>query len=193
MEQPRSGERGALPGRRSGGRGPDQFVFRQDGLSASGPAHGPTRDEREVAGRVRERSGGDVALRHDAPDRQSARRRALHDRGWPNSPSSSDSRHGCPPRRRDGAEERMTPAEKFDRVVTAFARDRRLAPIAKAFRAEQQRPGSKKFGSSALKLKGKMFAMLVKGRLVVKLAPDRVSDLVKRGDAEYFDPGHGRL
>ena len=87
----------------------------------------------------------------------------------------------------------MTPAQKFDEVLAAFAREPRLAPIAKAYQADQSRPGKKKFGSSALKWKGKMFAMLVRDHLVVKLAKDRVDDLVARGDGEYFDPGHGRL
>lgn len=49
------------------------------------------------------------------------------------------------------------------------------------------------FGSPGLKIGGKVFAMLVKGKLVVKLPKDRVEALVISGEGEYFDPGHGRL
>ena len=48
------------------------------------------------------------------------------------------------------------------------------------------------FGSSGLKFGGKVFAMEVKGQLVVKLSAARVDELVAAG-ARRFDPGHGRL
>ena len=51
----------------------------------------------------------------------------------------------------------------------------------------------RRFGSTALKIDDKIFAMLVKGRLVVKLPRRRVDELVASGDGERFDPGHGRL
>jgi hypothetical protein len=84
-------------------------------------------------------------------------------------------------------------ADRFEQVVAAFAKDRKLAPIAAALLADRAKPRRGSFGLGALKVDGKMFAMLVKGRLVVKLSRDRVDELVCRGDAEYFDPGHGRL
>jgi TfoX/Sxy family transcriptional regulator of competence genes len=49
------------------------------------------------------------------------------------------------------------------------------------------------FGSSGLKVGTKVFAMLVKGELVVKLPKHRVAQLVASGDGAPFDPGHGRL
>jgi hypothetical protein len=49
------------------------------------------------------------------------------------------------------------------------------------------------FGSTSLKTNGKIFAMLVKGRLVVKLDRKRVDALVASGAGTNFDPGHGRL
>ena len=49
------------------------------------------------------------------------------------------------------------------------------------------------FGSTSLKTNGKIFAMLVKDRLVVKLDRRRVDALVEAGEGERFDPGHGRL
>ena len=51
----------------------------------------------------------------------------------------------------------------------------------------------KAFGSTSLKTNGKIFAMLVKGRLVVKLDRRRVDALVAAGEGERFDPGHGRV
>lgn len=47
------------------------------------------------------------------------------------------------------------------------------------------------FGALGPKVSGKVFAMEVKGRLVVKLPARRVDELVAAG-AERFDPGHGR-
>jgi TfoX/Sxy family transcriptional regulator of competence genes len=49
------------------------------------------------------------------------------------------------------------------------------------------------FGSTSVKTNGKIFAMLVKDRLVVKLDRRRVDALVAAGEGERFDPGHGRL
>lgn len=48
------------------------------------------------------------------------------------------------------------------------------------------------FGSAVLKAKGKVFSMLVKGNLVVKLPQQRVAAIVASGDGQLFDPGHGR-
>jgi TfoX/Sxy family transcriptional regulator of competence genes len=49
------------------------------------------------------------------------------------------------------------------------------------------------FGSSGLKVGGKIFAMLVKGKLVVKLPKHRVEELIADGSGSAFDPGHGRV
>ncbi len=49
------------------------------------------------------------------------------------------------------------------------------------------------FGSTSLKTGGKIFAMLVNGRLVVKLDRRQVDELVASGEGERFDPGHGRV
>jgi hypothetical protein len=55
-------------------------------------------------------------------------------------------------------------------------------------------PGKKGFGSSALQVHGKIFAMLVTGKLVVKLPARRVDALIVAGRGERFDPRHdGRL
>jgi hypothetical protein len=49
------------------------------------------------------------------------------------------------------------------------------------------------FGSTSLKTDGKIFAMLVKGGLVVKLSAARIEELVADGTGDRFDPGHGRI
>ncbi len=51
---------------------------------------------------------------------------------------------------------------------------------------------SRMFGSTGVKVGGKVFAILVKGTLVVKLPRERVDGLVGSGAGERFDPGHGR-
>ena len=53
--------------------------------------------------------------------------------------------------------------------------------------------GKKGFGSSSLTIGGKMFVMLVRDRLVVKLPRQRVDGLIASGAGERFDPGHDRL
>lgn len=66
----------------------------------------------------------------------------------------------------------------FDEVLAAFAT------------AEGVSRG-RMFGAEGLKFGGKVFAMEVRERLVVKLPAPRVDELVAAG-AERFDPGHGR-
>lgn len=49
------------------------------------------------------------------------------------------------------------------------------------------------FGANTLKVKGKIFAMPMRGALVVKLPRQRAATLVDSGAAAFFDPGQGRL
>jgi hypothetical protein len=72
--------------------------------------------------------------------------------------------------------------------------DPRMAPVIAAFAADRQVTyGGKGFGCTALKVKGKIFAMVSsKGQFVVKLPQARAAELVHRGQAEYFDAGRGR-
>jgi hypothetical protein len=52
----------------------------------------------------------------------------------------------------------------------------------------------RRFGASGLKVDKTIFAMLVRGRLVVKLPRARVEALMAAGAGERFDPrGDGRL
>lgn len=74
----------------------------------------------------------------------------------------------------------MDPAERFEGVVAAMSRRRDVST-------------GRMFGSVGLKAGGKTFAMLVKGRLVLKLPRERVEELTGERQGEPFDPGHGRL
>ncbi|HEY2128430.1 MAG TPA: hypothetical protein VGH77_14710 [Streptosporangiaceae bacterium] len=51
--------------------------------------------------------------------------------------------------------------------------------------------GGSGFGRSALRYENKIFAMLVRGRLVLKLPADRVDTLVNGGDGVHFDANKG--
>jgi hypothetical protein len=84
--------------------------------------------------------------------------------------------------------ETLPPSDRFDALVEAFAD----APNVTA--PADDPTTTRGFGSSALKVMGKIFAMLAQDRLVVKLPKARVDALVAAGDSERFDPRHdGRV
>jgi hypothetical protein len=75
----------------------------------------------------------------------------------------------------------VTADPRFARVVAAFATDPEVSF------------GGKGFGSTGLKRRGKIFAMLASGgELVVKLPAPRVDELVAAGEGKYFAPRPGR-
>jgi hypothetical protein len=71
--------------------------------------------------------------------------------------------------------------------------DPRLGEIARGYRGDPRVTLGKLFASVGLRVDNKIFAMVSRGRLVVKLPKGRVDELVARGVAERFDPGHGRI
>jgi hypothetical protein len=52
--------------------------------------------------------------------------------------------------------------------------------------------GGRRFGSEALRVGGSIVAMLVQGRVVLKLPRERVDALVGSGDGAPFENGAGR-
>ena len=71
----------------------------------------------------------------------------------------------------------------------------RYAALVKTF---LRKPGvtqeGKGFGSTSLKVGGKIFALFSSRReFVVKLPRRRVDELIAAGKGHRFDPGHGRL
>jgi TfoX/Sxy family transcriptional regulator of competence genes len=73
------------------------------------------------------------------------------------------------------------------------ASDERYASIVAQMKDAPGVDEGRMFGSTGLRVNGKVFAMLVKGALVAKLPAGRCSALVEAGKAQLFDPGHGRL
>ena len=80
-----------------------------------------------------------------------------------------------------------TPLERFKALVETM-----LARSDAIYGDDQSRGARRSFGSTSLKANGRIFAMLVNDRLVVKLSANRVDELVEQGAGERFDPGHGR-
>ncbi len=71
--------------------------------------------------------------------------------------------------------------------------EERFEMLAASFAGEPDVSEGTGFGTiPGLRTGGKIFAMLARGRLVVKLPRERVDALVAAGGAERFDPGHGR-
>jgi len=78
---------------------------------------------------------------------------------------------------------KATPEERYARLVERFAGESGVT---------HEDASSRSFGAGALKAGGKIFAMLVRGRLVLKLPKERVDALVEAGAGERFDANKGR-
>lgn len=83
---------------------------------------------------------------------------------------------------------------KKDPVPALYAAGEAYARLcASFFSREDVRPSEKRgFGASALTVEGRIFAMLSRDRLVVKLPKARVDELVAAGYGERFDANKGR-
>lgn len=69
---------------------------------------------------------------------------------------------------------------------------RDLASVVRALSSEPGVTRGRMFGSDGLKVGKQVFAMEVKGKLVVKVSAERAAELRDSGLAQAFDPGHGR-
>lgn len=79
------------------------------------------------------------------------------------------------------------------RRATSGKEDPMLAAIAKSYVSDTRVTAGKLFASYGLKVDGRIFAMVVDGALVVKLAKTRVDELLSAGAGTRFDLGHGRI
>jgi hypothetical protein len=77
----------------------------------------------------------------------------------------------------------MTPEERFEELVAEYAGVPDIVPPGGG--------GGSGFGSTALRYRRKIFAMLVRGQLVVKLPKARVDELVGAGQGVRFDANKG--
>jgi len=75
----------------------------------------------------------------------------------------------------------MTPEDRFDELVGQLVHLEDVSPPA----------GGRRFGAQALRRHGRIFAMLSRGCLVVKLPRARVDQLVADGAGVRFDAGKG--
>ena len=75
----------------------------------------------------------------------------------------------------------MTPEQRYEDLIEEFlGEDGVLQP-----------PGGSGFGRGAIRYRRKIFAMFVRGQLVVKLPRSRVDELVADGHGERFDANKG--
>ena len=75
----------------------------------------------------------------------------------------------------------LPPAERYEDLVDELVGQDGVTPP----------QGGAGFGRSALRFNGKIFAMFVRGQLVLKLPEDRVDDLIAAGHGDRFDANKG--
>ncbi len=76
------------------------------------------------------------------------------------------------------------PEECFGVIVKELRRNPNVTP------PSVDSESKKRFGSLGLRIHGKIFAMLVRDGLVVKLPLQRVDELVASQQGKHFDPRH---
>jgi hypothetical protein len=70
--------------------------------------------------------------------------------------------------------------------------DPRFAPVVDAFATDPAVTAGRMMASFGLKVNDKIFAMVVKGMLVVKLPKARVDEMVGGGAGEHLETGQGK-
>jgi TfoX/Sxy family transcriptional regulator of competence genes len=80
------------------------------------------------------------------------------------------------------------PAAKATARDAATSDDSRFAEIIAGFEKDRRVTSGKMMSSVGLKVNGKIFAMMVRGELVVKLPKPRVDALIDSGKGKPFDP-----
>lgn len=70
--------------------------------------------------------------------------------------------------------------------------DPRFVAVVDAFAADPDVTAGRMMASFGLKVNDKIFAMVVKGMLVVKLPKSRVDEMVSGGAGEHLETGQGR-
>jgi hypothetical protein len=84
--------------------------------------------------------------------------------------------------------EAITPEAAYAAVVETFLSNPYVT------QASDEGRSRGRFGSSALRINNRIFAMLSsRQEFVVKLPRARVDELIAAGEGKRFDPGHGRL
>jgi hypothetical protein len=78
-------------------------------------------------------------------------------------------------------------------VAAGTALDPRLAVLAKAYAKEPRVTVGRLFASMGLKVDGKIFAMVVRDQLVVKLPKARIEELVAQKAGDHFCLGSTRV
>jgi hypothetical protein len=76
----------------------------------------------------------------------------------------------------------VSPEERYDALIDRLSAQPGVTPPSEGG----------KFGSAGLKANGKIFAMLVRGELVLKLPRQRVNTLIEAGQGRHFDANKGR-
>jgi TfoX/Sxy family transcriptional regulator of competence genes len=94
--------------------------------------------------------------------------------------------------RRDGPGPCGCQGADRERGRTAMKAETLFDELSRTFLGSPNVTTARMFGSSALKVKNKVFACFYKGKLVLKLPRERVDDLVASGGAVHFDSGTGR-
>jgi hypothetical protein len=83
-------------------------------------------------------------------------------------------------------EDLVAPEERYARLVAA------LLGKSEVTRSSESARSNNRFGSTGLRINNKIFVMLVRGKLVLKLPERRVDMLIASGDGQRFEPRRGQ-